>query len=64
MILIFLLEISHELENNEDEEICCNVDEEGYIFDEYGESVVDQHGNIVKLKPEEIKQFQLGNMIE
>ena len=52
------------LEENEDEEIYCNLDDDGYIFDEDGDYVTDQQGNRVQLSPEEIEKFKNENMIE
>ncbi len=56
--------ISPLLEENEDEEIYCNLDDDGYIFDEDGDYVSDAQGNRVRLSPDEIEKFKNENMIE
>jgi hypothetical protein len=52
------------LNENEDSEIYCNLDDDGYIFDDEGDFVLDPQGVKVKLTPEEISKFNNNNMIE
>lgn len=52
------------LSADDDEEIFCNLDDEGYIFDEDGDFVLDRDGKMVKLSPDEIDRFNNNNMIE
>ena len=56
--------MSNLLNENDDDEIFCNLDDDGYIFDEDGDYVLDIHGNKVKLTPDEIDKFKNNNMIE
>jgi len=51
------------LAEEDDEDIYCNLDEEGYVFDEDGDYVYN-NGLKVKLSPEEIEKFHNNNMIE
>jgi len=51
------------LAEEDDEDIYCNLDEEGYVFDEDGDYVYNG-GLKVKLSPEEIEKFHSGGMIE
>jgi len=53
-----------ELLNDDDSEIYCNLDDEGYIYDDEGECVLDDNGNRVKLTAEQIEKFNNNNMIE
>jgi len=52
------------LSEEDDEDIYCNLDEEGYVFDEDGEYVYNSDGKKVKLTPDEIEKFHSNNMIE
>jgi len=56
--------MSNLLSENEEDEIYCNLDDDGYIFDEDGDYVLDLNGNRVRLSPEEIEKFKNNNMIE
>lgn len=58
---MFSLEISSLIEENE--EISCNIDDNGYVFDEDGDFVTDQFGNKMKLKPEEITKFKSEGLL-
>ena len=57
------VELSNLLAEEDDEDIYCNLDEEGYVFDEDGDYVYN-NGLKVKLSPEEIEKFHNNNMIE
>jgi hypothetical protein len=52
------------LDDEEDAEIYCNLDDDGYIFDEDGDFVLNAQGQKVKLTPEQIDRFNNNNMIE
>jgi hypothetical protein len=56
--------LSSLISENEDEEIFCNLDDDGYIFDEDGDYVLDVTGNKIKLSPDQIEKFKNNNMIE
>lgn len=62
--LINYVAVSNLLNDNDDAEIYCNLDDDGFIFDDEGEFVTDSHGNRVKLTPEQIEKFNNNNMIE
>jgi hypothetical protein len=55
---------SNFLDDEEDAEIYCNLDDDGYIFDEDGDFVLNAQGQKVKLTPEQIDRFNNNNMIE
>ena len=57
------LVVSPLLDEN-DSEMFCNLDDDGYIFDDEGDYVLDSQGVKVKLTPEEINKFNSYNMIE
>jgi len=40
------------------------LDDDGFVFDEDGEFVLDKEGNKVQLTPDEIEKFNSNNMIE
>jgi len=40
------------------------LDDDGYIFDEDGDYVLDAKGNKIKLSSEQIDKFKNNNMIE
>jgi len=56
--------VSNFLDDDEDAEIYCNLDDDGYIFDEDGDFVLDENGTKVKLTPQQIDRFNNNNMIE
>jgi len=56
--------VSNFLDDEEDAEIYCNLDDDGYIFDEDGDFVLDGSGIKVKLTPQQIDRFNNNNMIE
>jgi len=55
---------SNFLDDEEDAEIYCNLDDDGFIFDEDGDFVLNAQGQKVKLTPEQIDRFNNNNMIE
>ena len=62
--ILHLLAISNLLQEDDEDDIFCNMDDDGYIFDENGDYVLDKHGKRVKLTPAEIDKFNNNNMIE
>jgi len=64
LTLTFLVATSNFLDDEEDAEIYCNLDDDGYIFDEDGDFVLNAQGQKVKLTPEQIDRFNNNNMIE
>ena len=59
-----IIGVSELLEENEDEEIYCTLDEGGYVLDEDGQYVTDKEGKRVQLKPEEVEKFKNENLVE
>ena len=57
-------ELSNILNQDDDEDIYCNLDDDGFVFDEDGEFVLDKDGLKVQLTPDEIEKFNKNNMIE
>jgi hypothetical protein len=56
--------VSEILNDEEDSEIYCNLDDDGYIFDDDGDFVLNSQGIKVKLTPAQIEKFNNNNMIE
>lgn len=63
-INLFTIAMSSLLEEEEDSEIYCNLDDDGYIFDEDNDYVLDTQGKRVKLTEQQIEKFNNNNMIE
>lgn len=56
--------LSHLLSEEDDDEVYCNVDDNGFIYDNEGDFVLDQQGNKVQLTPDQIEKFNKSNMLE